>query len=103
MVGNEDPFHLDSDSHTFSSCRPPGEQQNGTSAPAMRSLSATVCSTSSVSSSSSGLMRQNSNAIVGKPGSLPTNLDDMKVNIHAAISTKTNWPLIGIVNREGKA
>ncbi|XP_067415648.1 myocardin-related transcription factor A [Emydura macquarii macquarii] len=59
--------------------KPPGEQQNGTSAPAMRSLSATVCSTSSVSSSSSGLMRQNSNAIVGKPGSLPTNLDDMKV------------------------
>ncbi|KAG6928078.1 myocardin-related transcription factor A [Chelydra serpentina] len=58
--------------------KPPGEQQSGTSAPAMRSLSATVSSTS-VSSSSSGLMRQNSNATVGKPGPLPTNLDDMKV------------------------
>ncbi|XP_073183135.1 myocardin-related transcription factor A isoform X2 [Lepidochelys kempii] len=59
--------------------KPPGEQQSGTSAPAMRNLSATVSSASSVSSSSSGLMRQNSNATVGKPGPLPTNLDDMKV------------------------
>ncbi|XP_043357998.1 myocardin-related transcription factor A isoform X7 [Dermochelys coriacea] len=59
--------------------KPPGEQQSGTSAPAMRNLSATVSSASSVSSSSSGLMRQNSNATVGKPGTLPTNLDDMKV------------------------
>nr|XP_032643669.1 myocardin-related transcription factor A isoform X3 [Chelonoidis abingdonii] len=59
--------------------KPPGEQQSGTSAPAMRSLSTTVSSASSVSSSSSGLMRQNSNATVGKLGSLPTNLDEMKV------------------------
>nr|XP_042699451.1 myocardin-related transcription factor A isoform X7 [Chrysemys picta bellii] len=59
--------------------KPPGEQQSGTSAPAMRSLSATGSSASSVSSSSSGLMRQNSNATVGKPGPLPTNLDEMKV------------------------
>uniref|UniRef100_K7FI31 Myocardin related transcription factor A n=1 Tax=Pelodiscus sinensis TaxID=13735 RepID=K7FI31_PELSI len=56
-----------------------GEQQGGTSAPAMRSLSTAVSSASSASSSSSGLMRQNSNATVGKPGPLPTNLDDMKV------------------------
>ncbi|NXC47114.1 MKL1 protein, partial [Penelope pileata] len=59
--------------------KPPGEQQSGASAPAVRSLSAAVSSTSSVSSASSGLMRQNSNAAVGKPGPLPANLDEMKV------------------------
>ncbi|NXJ31905.1 MKL1 protein, partial [Ciconia maguari] len=59
--------------------KPPGEQQSGTSAPAVRNLSATVSSASSVSSGSSGLMRQNSNAAVGKPGPLPANLDEMKV------------------------
>ncbi|XP_035407583.1 myocardin-related transcription factor A isoform X2 [Cygnus atratus] len=64
--------------------KPPGEQQSGASAPAVRNLSATVSSTSSVSSGSSGLMRQNSNAAVGKPGPLPANLDEMKVNVGAA-------------------
>ncbi|NWR02448.1 MKL1 protein, partial [Paradoxornis webbianus] len=61
--------------------KPPGEQQSGASAsaPAVRNLSATVSSTSSISSGSSGLMRQNSNAAVGKPGPLPANLDEMKV------------------------
>ncbi|NWH25283.1 MKL1 protein, partial [Grus americana] len=59
--------------------KPPGEQQSGASAPAVRNLSATVSSASSVSSGSSGLMRQNSNAAVGKPGPLPANLDEMKV------------------------
>uniref|UniRef100_A0A8C8RC76 Myocardin related transcription factor A n=1 Tax=Pelusios castaneus TaxID=367368 RepID=A0A8C8RC76_9SAUR len=59
--------------------KPPGEQQNSTSAPSMRCVSAAVSSASSVSSTSGGLMRQNSNASVGKPGPLPTNLDDMKV------------------------
>ncbi|XP_030905776.2 myocardin-related transcription factor A isoform X2 [Melopsittacus undulatus] len=59
--------------------KPPGEQQSGASAPAVRSLSATVSSASSVPSGSSGLMRQNSNAAVGKPGPLPANLDEMKV------------------------
>ncbi|XP_009874787.1 PREDICTED: MKL/myocardin-like protein 1, partial [Apaloderma vittatum] len=59
--------------------KPPGEQQSGASAPAVRNLSATVSSTSSVSSGSSGLMRQNSNAAVGKHGPLPANLDEMKV------------------------
>uniref|UniRef100_A0A8C5TK37 SAP domain-containing protein n=1 Tax=Malurus cyaneus samueli TaxID=2593467 RepID=A0A8C5TK37_9PASS len=59
--------------------KPPGEQQGGASAPAVRNLSATVSSTSSISSGSSGLMRQNSNAAVGKPGPLPANLDEMKV------------------------
>ncbi|NWZ64999.1 MKL1 protein, partial [Acrocephalus arundinaceus] len=59
--------------------KPPGEQQSGASAPAVRNLSATVSSTSSISSGSSGLMRQNSNTAVGKPGPLPANLDEMKV------------------------
>ncbi|NXC13526.1 MKL1 protein, partial [Corythaeola cristata] len=59
--------------------KPPGEQQSGASAPAVRNLSATVSSASSISSGSSGLMRQNSNAAVGKPGPLPANLDEMKV------------------------
>ncbi|NXK35668.1 MKL1 protein, partial [Piprites chloris] len=59
--------------------KPPGEQQSGASAPAVRNLSATVSNASSGSSGSSGLMRQNSNAAVGKPGPLPANLDEMKV------------------------
>ncbi|NXF02597.1 MKL1 protein, partial [Smithornis capensis] len=59
--------------------KPPGEQQSGASAPAVRNLSATVSNTSSGSPGSSGLMRQNSNAAVGKPGPLPANLDEMKV------------------------
>ncbi|NWH69704.1 MKL1 protein, partial [Piaya cayana] len=59
--------------------KPPGEQQSGASAPAVRNLSATVSSASSVSSGSGGLMRQNSNAAGGKPGPLPANLDEMKV------------------------
>ncbi|XP_017683148.1 PREDICTED: MKL/myocardin-like protein 1 [Lepidothrix coronata] len=59
--------------------KPPGEQQSSASAPAVRNLSATVSSASSGSSGSSGLMRQNSNAAVGKPGPLPANLDEMKV------------------------
>ncbi|KFP82800.1 MKL/myocardin-like 1, partial [Acanthisitta chloris] len=59
--------------------KPPGEQQSGASAPAVRNLSATVSNASPVSSGSSGLMRQNSNAAVGKPGPLPANLDEMKV------------------------
>ncbi|NXL63679.1 MKL1 protein, partial [Chordeiles acutipennis] len=59
--------------------KPPGEQQSGASAPPVRNLSAAVSSTSSVSSASSGLIRQNSNAAVGKPGPLPANLDEMKV------------------------
>ncbi|NXJ10385.1 MKL1 protein, partial [Odontophorus gujanensis] len=59
--------------------KPPGEQQSGASAPAVRNLSAAVSSTSSVSPGSTGLMRQNSNAAAGKPGPLPANLDEMKV------------------------
>ncbi|NXG11115.1 MKL1 protein, partial [Sakesphorus luctuosus] len=59
--------------------KPVGEQQSSASAPAVRSLSATVSNASSGSSGSSGLVRQNSNAAGGKPGPLPANLDEMKV------------------------
>lgn len=43
----------------------------------MRSLSST--STSSGGPGPSGLARQNSTSLAGKPGALPANLDDMKV------------------------
>ncbi|KAJ7330052.1 hypothetical protein JRQ81_016226, partial [Phrynocephalus forsythii] len=59
--------------------KPPGEQQNGSSAQPVRSLSTAISTTSSVSSNSNGLMRQNSSTPMGKPGALPANLDDMKV------------------------
>ncbi|XP_013927145.1 PREDICTED: MKL/myocardin-like protein 1 [Thamnophis sirtalis] len=58
--------------------KPLGEQ-NGNSSPAMRSLSTAANNASSLSSGSNGLLRQNSNSPVGKPGALPANLDDMKV------------------------
>uniref|UniRef100_A0A8C6X3Y7 Myocardin related transcription factor A n=1 Tax=Naja naja TaxID=35670 RepID=A0A8C6X3Y7_NAJNA len=58
--------------------KPLGEQ-NGGSTPAVRSLPTAASSAASVSSGSNGLLRQNSNSPVGKPGALPANLDDMKV------------------------
>ncbi|XP_034259286.1 myocardin-related transcription factor A [Pantherophis guttatus] len=58
--------------------KPLGEQ-NGNSSPAVRSLSTAASNASSLSSGSNGLLRQNSNSPVGKPGALPANLDDMKV------------------------
>ncbi|KAL7982440.1 hypothetical protein Chor_010038 [Crotalus horridus] len=58
--------------------KPLGEQ-NGNSTPALRNLSTAASNASSLSSSSNGLLRQNSNSPVGKPGALPSNLDDMKV------------------------
>lgn len=58
--------------------KPQGEQQNCSTASSIRSLS-TAGGSTSVSSISNGLMRQNSNAPVSKPGVLPANLDDMKV------------------------
>lgn len=61
--------------------RPLGEQ-NGNSSPAMRSLSNAASNASSLSSGSNGLLRQNSNSPIGKPGALPNNLDDMKVTKH---------------------
>ncbi|KAM6436043.1 myocardin-related transcription factor A isoform 2-T2 [Liasis olivaceus] len=58
--------------------KPLGEQ-NGSSTPAMRSLSTAASNTSSISSGPNGLLRQNGSSPAGKPGALPTNLDDMKV------------------------
>uniref|UniRef100_A0A8D0F3I5 SAP domain-containing protein n=1 Tax=Strix occidentalis caurina TaxID=311401 RepID=A0A8D0F3I5_STROC len=65
--------------YNYQTILPAPPKYGGASAPAVRNLSATVSSSSSVSSGSSGLMRQNSNAAVGKPGPLPANLDEMKV------------------------
>lgn len=45
----------------------------------MRSLSTTSSSASPGASGPSGLARQNSTSLPGKPGALPANLDDMKV------------------------
>ncbi|KAM8821613.1 myocardin-related transcription factor A [Eudromia elegans] len=59
--------------------KPPGEQQSGASAPAVRGLPAAVSTASSGSAASSGLLRQSSSAAAGKPGPLPANLDEMKV------------------------
>ncbi|XP_070612172.1 myocardin-related transcription factor A isoform X2 [Erythrolamprus reginae] len=58
--------------------KPLGEQ-NGNCSPAVRGLSTAASNASSFSSGSNGLLRQNSNSPVGKPGPLPANLDDMKV------------------------
>lgn len=69
--------------------RPLGEQ-NGNSTPALRNLSTAASNGSSLSSSSSGLLRQNSNSPVGKPGALPTNLDDMKVTKHLLAALRRN-------------
>ncbi|NWI10817.1 MKL1 protein, partial [Crypturellus soui] len=59
--------------------KPPGEQQSGASAPAVRGLPAAVSTAATGSPTSSGLMRQSSSAAGGKPGPLPANLDEMKV------------------------
>lgn len=45
----------------------------------MRSLSTASTSSSSGAPGPSGLARQNSTSLAGKPGALPANLDDMKV------------------------
>lgn len=59
--------------------RPAGEAL-GSSGPApMRGLSTTSTSSSSGAPGPSGLARQNSTSLAGKPGALPANLDDMKV------------------------
>ncbi|XP_039719311.1 myocardin-related transcription factor A isoform X3 [Pteropus medius] len=59
--------------------KPAGEAL-GSSGPApMRSLSTTSTSSSSGAPGPSGLARQNSTSLAGKPGALPANLDDMKV------------------------
>uniref|UniRef100_A0A8C3YJV2 Myocardin related transcription factor A n=1 Tax=Catagonus wagneri TaxID=51154 RepID=A0A8C3YJV2_9CETA len=58
--------------------KPAGEALGSGGPPPTRSLS-TSSSTSSGAPGPSGLARQNSTSLTGKPGALPANLDDMKV------------------------
>ncbi|KAM5335458.1 myocardin-related transcription factor A isoform 1-T1 [Glossophaga mutica] len=59
--------------------KPAGEAGGSGGPPAVRSLSATSTGCSSAAPGPSGLARQNSTSLTGKLGSLPANLDDMKV------------------------
>ncbi|XP_036924006.1 myocardin-related transcription factor A isoform X4 [Sturnira hondurensis] len=59
--------------------KPASEAAGSSGPPSMRSLSTTSTGSSSGASGPSGLARQNSTSLTGKPGSLPANLDDMKV------------------------
>ncbi|XP_054551996.1 myocardin-related transcription factor A isoform X2 [Talpa occidentalis] len=58
--------------------KPAGEALGSSGAPPVRSVS-TSCSSSSGAPGPGGLTRQNSSSQAGKPGTLPANLDDMKV------------------------
>eukprot|EP00070_Physeter_catodon_P039568 XP_028346462.1 myocardin-related transcription factor A isoform X3 [Physeter catodon] len=59
--------------------KPAGEALGSGGAPLTRSLSATSSSSGSGAPGPSGLVRQNSTSLTGKPAALPANLDDMKV------------------------
>lgn len=59
--------------------RPAGEAPGSGGVPPTRSLSTTSSGSSSGAPGPSGLARQNSTPLTGKPGALPANLDDMKV------------------------
>uniref|UniRef100_A0A667GY23 Myocardin related transcription factor A n=1 Tax=Lynx canadensis TaxID=61383 RepID=A0A667GY23_LYNCA len=59
--------------------KPAGEAPGSGGAPPIRSLSTTGSGSSSGAPGPSGLARQNSTSLTGKPGALPANLDDMKV------------------------
>ncbi|XP_043296397.1 myocardin-related transcription factor A isoform X2 [Cervus canadensis] len=59
--------------------KPAGEALGSAGGPPTRSLSTTNSSSGSGAPGPSGLVRQNSTSLTGKPGALPTNLDDMKV------------------------
>ncbi|XP_012370920.2 MKL/myocardin-like protein 1 [Octodon degus] len=59
--------------------KPAGEALGSSGTPPVRSLSTTNGCTSVSTSGPSGLARQNSAPLSGKPGALPANLDDMKV------------------------
>uniref|UniRef100_A0A8C8WPY4 Myocardin related transcription factor A n=1 Tax=Panthera leo TaxID=9689 RepID=A0A8C8WPY4_PANLE len=59
--------------------KPAGEAPGSGGAPPLRSLSTTGSGSSSGAPGPSGLARQNSTSLTGKPGALPANLDDMKV------------------------
>ncbi|XP_032272608.1 myocardin-related transcription factor A isoform X1 [Halichoerus grypus] len=59
--------------------KPAGEAPGSGGVPPTRSLSTTSSGSSSGAPGPSGLARQNSTPLTGKPGALPANLDDMKV------------------------
>ncbi|XP_070227629.1 myocardin-related transcription factor A isoform X2 [Bos mutus] len=59
--------------------KPAGEALGSAGGAPTRSLSATGSSSGSGAPGPSGLVRQNSTSLAGKPGALPANLDDMKV------------------------
>ncbi|KAB0347914.1 hypothetical protein FD754_012771, partial [Muntiacus muntjak] len=59
--------------------KPAGEALGSAGGPPTRSLSTTNSSSGSGAPGPSGLVRQNSTSLTGKPGALPANLDDMKV------------------------
>ncbi|XP_048196236.1 myocardin-related transcription factor A [Perognathus longimembris pacificus] len=59
--------------------KPAGEPLGASVPPPARALSSTASSSSSGTPGPGGLARQNSTPLPGKPGSLPANLDDMKV------------------------
>lgn len=65
--------------------RPAGEAVGSSGPPPMRSLSTSSTGSSSGAPGPSGLARQNSTSLTGKPGSLPANLDDMKVGGHPKV------------------
>lgn len=67
------------------SLRPASEALASGGPPVMRSLSTTSTGSSSGAPGPSGLARQNSTSLTGKPGSLPANLDDMKVGGHLKV------------------
>ncbi|XP_057596463.1 myocardin-related transcription factor A isoform X2 [Hippopotamus amphibius kiboko] len=59
--------------------KPAGEALGSAGAPPTRSLSTTSSGSGSGAPGPSGLVRQNSTSLTGKPAALPANLDDMKV------------------------
>ncbi|XP_045691111.1 myocardin-related transcription factor A isoform X2 [Phyllostomus hastatus] len=59
--------------------KPASEAAGSSGPPPMRSLSTPSTGSGSGAPGPSGLARQNSTSLTGKPGSLPANLDDMKV------------------------
>ena len=80
----------------FLPLRPAGEALGSAGGAPTRSLSTTSSSSGSGTPGPSGLVRQNSTSLTGKPGALPANLDDMKVGGYAlvalaAASLVRNW------------
>lgn len=76
----------------FSLLRPAGEALGSAGGPPTRSLSTTNSSSGSGAPGPSGLVRQNSTSLTGKPGALPTNLDDMKVGGCAPMASRCRQP-----------